>query len=533
MGLSLRFFTFMHLVSSLLIFHLAIAHFTSSMQPHTLCHDQDRSALLKFIESLTINRNASRNPLSYPKVASWNQDEQNSDCCSWDGIKCDEDTGHVIGLNLSSSWLYGSINSSSSLFQLVHLEWLALADNHFNFSVIPSEIVNLSRLTRLSLSGSFFAGQIPAELLELSRLEVLDLSSNDHHLKLQSPVPPTLANFKSSLHGEIPTEIFQLPNLRLLELAYNSNLTGHLSEFQKNNSLELLNVAYSGFSGKIPNSIENLKSLSHLYLPRCYFSGKIPPSLGNLTKLAHLFLWGNGFSGELPTSIGNLASLEILAISSCNFSGAVPASSLRNLTQLTALIIGKNNFSSLSSRSLSWIADLKKLTILDLESSKIVGEVPPALMNLTQLTQLSLAFNHQLTANQLEGSIPSSFFELKNLVELELAGNKLSGTLDINKFLLNMKSLEVLVLSSNKLSLLTEATVNTYSKNINVIGLRSCNLTEFPHFLYNQKFLDSVDLSSNRIAGQVPGWFLNNVLVHVMTTQPLKLPKTSGHSMPL
>ena len=400
MGLSLRFFTFMHLVSSLLIFHLAIAHFTSSMQPHTLCHDQDRSALLKFIESLTINRYASRNPLSYPKVASWNQDEQNSDCCSWDGIKCDEDTGHVISLNLSSSWLYGSINSSSSLFQLVHLEWLALADNHFNFSVIPSEIVNLSRLTHLSLSGSFFAGQIPAELLELSRLEVLDLSSNDHHLKLQSPglanlaekltnlkrlnltdvnisfaVPPTFANLsslislslsESFLHGEIPTEIFQLPNLRLLELAYNSNLTGHLPEFQKSNSLELLNVAFSGFSGKIPNSIENLKSLSQLYLQGCYFSGKTPPSLGNLTKLAHLFLWGNRFSGELPTSIGNLASLEILAISSCNFSGEVPASSLRNLTQLTALIIGTNNFSSLSSRSLSWIADLKKLTILDL-----------------------------------------------------------------------------------------------------------------------------------------------------------------------
>ncbi|KAK9226192.1 hypothetical protein WN943_011239 [Citrus x changshan-huyou] len=554
------------------------------MQPHTLCHDQDRSALLKFIESLTINRYASRN------VASWNQDEQNSDCCSWDGIKCDEDTGHVISLNLSSSWLYGSINSSSSLFQLVHLEWLAVADNHFNFSVIPSEIVNLSRLTRLSLSGSFFAGQIPAELLELSRLEVLDLSSNDHHLKLQSPglanlaekltnlkrlnltdvnissaVPPTLANLsclislslnESFLHGEIPTEIFQLPNLRLLELAYNSNLTGHLPEFQKSNSLELLNVAFSGFSGKIPNSIENLKSLSHLYLPSCYFSGKIPPSLGNLTKLAHLFLWGNRFSGELPTSIGNLASLEILAISSCNFSGEVPASSLRNLTQLTALIIGKNNFSSLSSRSLSWIADLKKLTILDLESSKLVGEVPPALMNLTQLTQLSLPFNHQLTgpipywlmnlnklsllsfrgsnlsghipieisnltqlqilyfaANQLEGSIPSSFFELKNLVELELAFNKLGGTLDINKFLLNMKSLEVLVLSSNKLSLLTDTTVNTYSKNFSVIGLRSCNLSEFPHFLYNKKILDSLDLSSNRIAGQVPGWFLNNVSV--------------------
>lgn len=586
MGLSLCFFTFMHLVSSLLIFHLAIAHFTSSMQPHTLCHNHDRSALLKFNESLTINRYASTNPLSYPKVASWNQDEQNSDCCSWDGIECDEDTGHVIRLNLSSSCLYGSINSSSSLFQLVHLEWLILSDNHFNFSVIPSEIVNLSRLTFLSLSRSFFSGQIPAELLELSRLEVLDLSLNKYHLKLQKPglanlaekltnlkqldltdvnissaVPPTLANLsslsylsltESFLQGEFPSEIFQLPKLQFLGLMYNSNLTGYLPEFQKSNPLEVLSVAFSGFSGKIPNSIENLKSLSILNVLGCYFSGKIPPSLGNLTKLAQLYL--SGFSGELPTSIGNLASLETLFIGSCNFSGEVPASSLGNLSQLTHLVIKNNNFSSLSSHSLSWIADLKKLTYLDLSLSNLVGEVPSALMNLTQLTTLDLGFNYQLTgpipywlmnlnklsvlsfrgsqlsghipieirnltqlqelyfaANQLEGSIPSSFFELKNLVWLELAKNNLSGTLDLNKFLLNMKSLEVLVLSSNKLSLLTEPTVDTYSKNFTVLGLRSCNLSEFPHFLYNQKDLSSLDLSSNKIAGQVPGWFLNNV----------------------
>lgn len=106
--------------------------------------------------------------------------------CLWDGIKCNEDTSHVIRLDLTSSCLHGSINSSSSLFQLVHLEWLVLSNNHFNFSEIPSEIKNLSRLTALSLSNSSFSGQIPAELLELSKLESLDLSFNNFHLKLQS-----------------------------------------------------------------------------------------------------------------------------------------------------------------------------------------------------------------------------------------------------------------------------------------------------------------------------------------------------------
>ncbi|ESR61039.1 hypothetical protein CICLE_v10014792mg [Citrus x clementina] len=163
-----------------------------------------------------------------------------------------------------------------------------------------------------------------------------------------------------------------------------------------------------------------------------------------------------------------------------------------NLTQLTQLSLAFNH--QLTGPIPYWLINLNKLSLLSFRGSKLSGHIPIEISNLTQLQILS-------------------FFELKNLVELELAGNNLSGILDINKFLFNMKSLELLALSSNKLSLLTDTTVNTYPKNFSVIGLRSCNLSEFPHFLYNQKLLDSLDLSSNRIAGQVPGWFLNNVSV--------------------
>lgn len=283
MGLSLTFFTFRHLVCfSFLIFHLAIAHFISSIQP--LCHHHECSALLNFKESLVINQTASSYPSAYPKVATWKPDGKNRDCCSWDGVKCNEDTGHVVELDLASSCLYGSINSTSSLFQLVHLQRLSLFDNNFNFSEIPSEILNFSRLTHLNLSESYFSGQIPSELLELSNLEVLDLSFNSFDnlfLKLQKPglatlvenltnlkvlnlinvnisstVPHTLANLSSlrilsvsgcRLQGEFPQEIFQLPNLQFLGVMKNPNLTGYLPQFQKSSPLEDLRLSYTIF----------------------------------------------------------------------------------------------------------------------------------------------------------------------------------------------------------------------------------------------------------------------------------------------
>ena len=82
------------------------------------------------------------------QVSSWNS-RKTDDWCSWDGVLCDRVTGHVIGLDLSSSHLYGSINSSSSLFNLVHLQMLNLADNDFNYSQIPPSIRYLSNLTYL------------------------------------------------------------------------------------------------------------------------------------------------------------------------------------------------------------------------------------------------------------------------------------------------------------------------------------------------------------------------------------------------
>ncbi|KAJ9686887.1 hypothetical protein PVL29_015656 [Vitis rotundifolia] len=82
-----------------------VANSSSSVQ-QPLCHDSESSALLQFKQSFLIDEHASSDPSAYPKVAMWKSHGEGSDCCSWDGVECDRETGHVIDLHLSSSCPY-------------------------------------------------------------------------------------------------------------------------------------------------------------------------------------------------------------------------------------------------------------------------------------------------------------------------------------------------------------------------------------------------------------------------------------------
>ena len=75
-----------------------------SMEP--LCHAEERMALLRFREGFEILKTASHGPSAYPKIQSWKlQGDGSTDCCSWDGVYCDQQTGHVDIMTRSISWL--------------------------------------------------------------------------------------------------------------------------------------------------------------------------------------------------------------------------------------------------------------------------------------------------------------------------------------------------------------------------------------------------------------------------------------------
>ncbi|MFQ6665829.1 hypothetical protein Gotur_032421, partial [Gossypium turneri] len=279
MRLSLAFACFLFIVT--------LSQFTAfsflSEQPAVLCHSDERLALLQLKDSFIIDKQAlAAGFCAYPKVDSW--DSQSVDCCSWDGIECDKITGVVIGLDLSSSCLYGSINSTSSLFRLLRLQKLNLANNHFNYSLIPYALGNLSMLTYLNLSSSVFSGQIPLEISKLYRLSSLDFSNNwdtnpsQRLLVLEKPDVKSLIQNLTNLKY---LTIFRLPNLETVWLVDNLDLTGYLLEFNFSNKLKKLALWNTSFSGELPASIDNLNSLEFLGLGHCNFSGSVPSTLGN------------------------------------------------------------------------------------------------------------------------------------------------------------------------------------------------------------------------------------------------------------
>ncbi|XP_059449525.1 receptor-like protein 7 [Corylus avellana] len=565
----------MGLLLSLIIFMAFAFSLQSSPFIQPLCHHDESSALLKFKHSFIIHESASYDPFrhssmihqsaSCQKVASWTVEANKSDCCSWDGVECNKDTGHVIGLDLSSSCLFGSINSTSSLFRLVHLQSLNLAFNHFNYSHIPHQIRDLSRLTHLNLSWSKFSGQIPLEVSQLSHLSSLDLSQDYHdipllwypHLELKKPtlrnlvgnltrlqkldlsgviissmVPNILANLSlltflslggCDLHGEFPIGIFKLSNLRVLSVPVNEGLTGYLPDFTWSSPLEELDFADTSFSGELPASMGNLGLLTELLLFDCNFSGSIPSSLGNLTKLTELALRNNSFGGNVPSSFGNLSKLNDLDLSNNDFVGNIPPS-LENLVQLSFLDFSDNKLMGpiptklvnlpqlsgiyLSNNLLSGELNLRlinetQLEAINLSNNQLTGPVTLGPMNLTQL------FFLDLSANKLHGQISKLDFNFENLQVLYLSENYLNGIVEFDKFV-KLKDLIALDISGNQLSLLTkETSANATHQKFQVLGFSSCNLSKFPSFLKDQDELLFLNLSNNKIHGQVPEWMWN------------------------
>ncbi|KAL7189648.1 hypothetical protein ACSBR1_039319 [Camellia fascicularis] len=546
---------------------------------HHLCPPDQSIALLQFKHMFTINSSASASAswacgdLVSPKILSWN--ESCTDCCSWEGVTCDGLTGHVIGLDLSCSQLYGSIHPNSSLFQLSHLHRLNLAFNHFNYSHIPSAFGHFASLTHLNLSRSSFSGSIPSEIHHLSKLVSLDLSYG-HQLRLEphnfrmmlknltqlqklvlsyvnisSVVPMSLTNMSSltyldlistGLYGKLSDNIFHFPNLQVLFLGYNYDLTGNLPKvnWSSSSSLQQLFLGFSSFSGELPDSIGYLKSLNFLHLANCKFSGSIPDSFGNLTQITAIFLGGNSFNSQIPFTLSNLNQLIHLDLRGCKFSGSIPES-LGNLTQINYISFWGNSFNGQIPFTLS---NLNQLIYLDLSGNNLHGKIPNFIGKLIKLEFLGLGDNNfngpfpcgvanltklvalDLSSSELMGPIPSNISGLHNLQELYLHNNSLNGTLPSS--LLNLPSLTDLYLGSNLLtgqipefqhkSKLMHIDLNhnelrgpipqSISNLVNLTQLdlssnNFCGVVEIQTFS-NLKYLESLNLRSNLIQGQLP-----------------------------
>ncbi|KAJ7969956.1 Leucine-rich repeat receptor protein kinase [Quillaja saponaria] len=442
------------------------------------CNEKERQVLLSFKQKLNDPSN---------RLVSWSAQQQ--DCCKWIGVTCNNITGRVTELNLTtpldSGFLELSGEINPSLLELKFLTHLDLSLNYFVHSTIPSFLGSLESLRHLDLSFSGFKGLIPRQLGNLSNLQYLDLGYNyalsvdnlDWVSSLSSLEYLGLSGV--DLHEQLawPQVLCTLPSileLHLVSCQIDDNMIP--PEVHSNfTSLQVLDLANNNLNHGIPPWISNFStSLSELDLGNNFMQGEIPHFILEFQRLKKLDLQGNQFNGRIPESIVLFKHLESIILHNNSFNGPFP-SSLVNLTFLRMLNLGHNQLN---------------------------GSFPETLGFLSNLEELYLG------NNLLTGGVPKTIGLLSNLVTLDVSSNSLEGPVEEEHFS-KLSKLKQLHLSSTNLFLnVSAAWVPRFQLDFLLMG--SCRVgPRFPTWLQIQKSLRILMISKSGISDMVPRWFWN------------------------
>ncbi|XP_074293511.1 receptor-like protein EIX1 [Silene latifolia] len=463
------------------------------------CHDAERQALFKLKQSFI-------DPVGF--LSSW----KGVDCCQWKGVACNNVTGYVTRLDLSSSgYMLTAHMLDASLIELSHLNYLDLSLIDFQGSRIPEFIGSLKHLRYLDLSDGNFSAVFPPQLGNLTTLKHLSLSGPESgYLQWPSALvnsqhPDTKAVLISNTRNTMQV-LSTLPSLTYLRLqscglASSPDFFSLLSNSTWFPSIRTLDLSRNLLAGPLPNFMANLSSIVYLDLSVNLFSGSIPLWFTNLRKLEHFDLADNSFrhveGGLVLGFMGESSKLKYLDLSS-NSLGGVLASPHGNLSKgvvihdLERLDLSVNE---ITGRLPFWLGELKDLTFLGLEVNKISGCIPASIANLTSLQVLSLS------GNSLDGHIPESLCQLSNLTYIDLSSNRLEGV--VSTFhLTNLSSLETLVLSDNLLSLKFSTSWRPPFR-VSTLRLGSCRIGgRIPEWIKSHTSIQDMDLSNADISGE-------------------------------
>ncbi|ESR55512.1 hypothetical protein CICLE_v10023754mg [Citrus x clementina] len=478
-------------------------NFSSSFH---LCPPEQSLALRQFKNSTSVSLDQALSVAcfgnSYSKTTSW---AEGTDCCSWDGVTCDNVTGNVIGLDLHCSMLEGTIDDNSTLFHLLRLQSLNLAFNNFNGSQISPEFLRLKELTYLNLSYSRFSGLLPQEISHMSKLTHLDLSDCDMTIEQKSfdllasnLTKLSVLNLRWADKSLIePFSVLNLSStITVLDLSgtdlSQNKFTGPIDQFQSPNSLQVVRLDDNQINGTIPNSIFDLVNLTDLNLSSNNLSGtvsniSIKYSLPSLKELRFSYCNITKFPGFLRNS----EELEFLDLSNNRIHGRISKSDSQGWKSLTYLDISNNFLTQIEQHP--W----KNITVLNLRNNTIQGTIlvpPPS-------TRAFLFSN-----NKLFGEIPPSICSLSSLEYLSLSHNNLNGT--IPPCLGNFSTqLTILHLNNNKLQGRIPDAFANGSCSLRSLDLNSNKLEgPFPRYLADCDELEVVNVGNNMIGDTFPSW---------------------------
>lgn len=480
-----------------LLFYLVLIIIFSYASPHGACTQLERDSLLSFLSNLSSTSNNSL-------LGSW----RGTDCCIWEGISCDGNKS-VARLWLPFRGLRGQI--SPALANLTYLSHLNLSHNRLT-GTLPPALLWSDHLVMLDVSFNALSGSLSVLPSSSSPpgnhpLQVLNVSSNfitgafpslgwglAHNL-----VAINASN--NSFTGPIPSDVCaELPLLRILDLSRNK-FGGSIPPGLGNcSNLLVLQAGFNNLSGPLPDDLFDAISLQQLSLPSNQFSGMLDGErITNLSNLTTLDLGGNQLTGQLPTSICELASLEELLIYRNKLNGSLP-SALSNCTKLKSLNLRSNRFTGkLSAINFS---RLSNLNMLDLGNNGFNGGIPNGIYLCRSLTAL------RLSMNKLRGQIAPEMINLQNLSYLSLSSNKLANISSTFEILKSCRNITAILLGGNfKGEAIPDANWFDSFQNLQVLSLASCRLTgQVPPWLAKLEKLEALDLSSNQLTGSIPSW---------------------------
>lgn len=520
------------------------------------CLEKEKLGLLD-LKTFLISNSTS----TYNNLTSWDE-KSDVDCCSWERVKCNHTTGHVMdlllgGVTIPTNTTYIWVFNFSYFLPFNHLVHLDLSNNYLDGWVeieglcgmknlqeldlsrngmngyFPQCLGNLTSLRVLDLSSNNFVGNIPSFIISLKSLEYLSLfdtnfdgvfsfSSLTNHSKLEvfllSPKTNNLYVETEESPSWHPT--FQLKVLQLRNCFLNSRRNGTFPSFLLyQHDLQLLDLSHNKLSGNFPSWIlQNNTKLETLYLMNNSFKGTLElPTFKH--GLLDLQISNNKIGGQLQENIGKIFPiLYYVNLSKNSFEGILP-SSIGEMQTIRTMDLSNNNFSGELGSHL--ISNLTSLRLLRLSHNCFHGLVP-LLSNLTRLNWLYLnnnsfsgviedgvsnnssLFSLDISNNMVSGRIPIWIGRFTKLSVLSLSKNQLQG--EIPNELCNLISLGYLDLSENNLSGFLPHCFNNV-KYMKFLYLQKNALQgNIPHALSQLTKLASLDLRNNSFFGNIPQW---------------------------
>jgi hypothetical protein len=309
---------------------------------------------------------------------------------------------------------------------------------------IPTWILeNEATLLYLNLANNLLVGSLDLIWKQQSNIILINISVNHFVGQLPANISSVFPSLEvldisyNNISGNLPPSLCKIENLTFVDLS-NNKLTEEVPSCLFTATLLILKLSNNNLGGPILGGASNLSTMIEIYLDSNNFEGPFPNNLSG--NLEFMDFQDNKLSGKLDVSFWNLPYLLVFIVSSNNLIGEVnPA--ICNLTSLEFLDMSNNNFAG----SLPNCGRELRLKVLNMSTNTLSG-FPGVFLNSPYIAALDLSYNQfkgsldwtqrlpqikllLLGGNRFEGQISSNLCHLQYLSVIDFSHNRLSGSL--------------------------------------------------------------------------------------------------------